>query len=126
MTKRAALSTTEPSTVNQHTPASMTTTSVSSEPLSSNYLSSYTSSTSFHSFPRRQSIYGTEDRVVLDIGSLYIKCGFSGESHPRHVVSTSSRLQQSVGREGESYRMDDEVKSCLIYSFLYNYLIRNL
>ena len=87
----------------------MTTTSVSSEPLSSNYLSSYTSSTSFHSFPRRQSIYGTEDRVVLDIGSLYIKCGFSGESHPRHVVSTCSRLQQSAGREGESYRMDDEV-----------------
>lgn len=45
---------------------------------------------------------------MLDIGPLYIKCGFSGESHPRHVVSTSSRLQQSVGREGESYRMDDE------------------
>ncbi|CAG8471462.1 7505_t:CDS:2 [Ambispora leptoticha] len=37
--------------------------------------------------PRRHSIYGTgEDRIVLDIGSLYIKAGFSGESRPRHVV----------------------------------------
>jgi hypothetical protein len=39
------------------------------------------------SLPRRPSIYGTgEDRIVLDIGSLYIKAGFSGESRPRHVV----------------------------------------
>ncbi|CAG8433384.1 8109_t:CDS:10 [Ambispora gerdemannii] len=37
--------------------------------------------------PRRHSIYGTgEDRIVLDVGSLYIKAGFSGESRPRHVV----------------------------------------
>lgn len=37
--------------------------------------------------PRRHSIYGTgEDRIVLDIGSLYIKAGFSGESRPRHIV----------------------------------------
>jgi actin-related protein 10 len=36
---------------------------------------------------RRPSIYGTgEDRIVLDIGSLYIKAGFSGESRPRHIV----------------------------------------
>ncbi|CAH1763850.1 15120_t:CDS:2 [Entrophospora sp. SA101] len=36
---------------------------------------------------RRHSIYGTgEDRIVLDIGSLYIKAGFSGESRPRHIV----------------------------------------
>ncbi|CAI2163264.1 6545_t:CDS:2 [Funneliformis geosporum] len=37
--------------------------------------------------PRRHSLYGTgEDRIVLDIGSLYIKAGFSGESRPRHIV----------------------------------------
>ncbi|CAG8652056.1 13052_t:CDS:2 [Racocetra persica] len=37
--------------------------------------------------PRRHSIYGTgEDRIVLDLGSLYIKAGFSGESRPRHIV----------------------------------------
>ncbi|CAG8452696.1 7408_t:CDS:2 [Diversispora eburnea] len=43
--------------------------------------------TSSASIPRRHSIYGTgEDRIVLDIGSLYIKAGFSGESRPRHIV----------------------------------------
>ncbi|KAI8050611.1 actin-domain-containing protein [Syncephalis plumigaleata] len=35
---------------------------------------------------RRHSIYGTEDRVVLDIGSLYLRCGYSGESQPRHLI----------------------------------------
>ncbi|TPX42618.1 hypothetical protein SeMB42_g05056 [Synchytrium endobioticum] len=33
------------------------------------------------SLPRR-----LEDKVVLDIGSLYIKCGYSGESRPRAIV----------------------------------------
>ncbi|KAF7722548.1 hypothetical protein EC973_002972 [Apophysomyces ossiformis] len=87
----------------------MTTTSVSSEPLASSFLSSYTSATSLHSFARRHSIYGTEDRVVLDIGSLYIKCGFSGESHPRHLVPTWSKLDHSNGPDGEAYRIDSEV-----------------
>ncbi|KAJ3109358.1 hypothetical protein HDU96_007246 [Phlyctochytrium bullatum] len=35
---------------------------------------------------RRHSIYGYEDRVVLDIGSQYIKCGLSGEHKPRHII----------------------------------------
>ncbi|KAI8853253.1 hypothetical protein BC829DRAFT_440224 [Chytridium lagenaria] len=38
------------------------------------------------SLPRRHSIYGYEDRVVLDIGSQYIKCGLSGEHKPRHII----------------------------------------
>ncbi|KAI8096588.1 actin family [Halteromyces radiatus] len=87
----------------------MTTTSVSSEPLSSAYLSNYSSTSSIHSFTRRHSIYGTEDRVVLDIGSLYIKCGFSGESHPRHLVPTWTRLVRSSNRDGEAFRMDGKL-----------------
>ncbi|KAJ1919775.1 hypothetical protein IWQ60_007161 [Tieghemiomyces parasiticus] len=35
---------------------------------------------------RRFSVYGTEDRVVLDIGSHALRCGFSGEPHPRQVI----------------------------------------
>ncbi|KAF9963275.1 hypothetical protein BGZ65_004765 [Modicella reniformis] len=35
----------------------------------------------------RTSIYGIEERIVLDIGSCYIKCGFSGESRPRQFIS---------------------------------------
>ncbi|CEI96780.1 hypothetical protein RMCBS344292_10934 [Rhizopus microsporus] len=86
----------------------MTTTSVSSEPLSSTYLSNYSSS--FQSFTRRHSIYGTEDRVVLDIGSLYIKCGFSGESSPRHIVPTWSCLEYLRNEEGEVIRVNKQLE----------------
>jgi actin-related protein 10 len=34
---------------------------------------------------RRQSLYGTEDRVVIDPGSRIWKVGFSGEGKPRDV-----------------------------------------
>lgn len=92
----------------------MTTTSVSSDRLSSNYLSNYTS-TSFHNFTRRHSIYGTEDRVVLDIGSLYIKCGFSGESSPRHLVPTWFNQGQSRDSDGEVVRVNKEVQKTTFY-----------
>ena len=95
----------------------MTTTSVSSD-IPSNYLSNYSSSSSLHTFARRHSIYGTEDRVVLDIGSLYIKCGFSGESHPRHIVPTCARLERSSGPDGEAYSIDTEVR---IFFFIHFY-----
>ncbi|KAJ1967907.1 hypothetical protein IWQ62_001565 [Dispira parvispora] len=35
---------------------------------------------------RRFSVYGMEDRVVIDLGSHSLKCGYSGESHPRCVL----------------------------------------
>jgi len=38
-----------------------------------------------HTTLRKGSIYGTEDKIVFDIGSLYIKCGLSGESSPRCI-----------------------------------------
>ncbi|KAF8272289.1 actin-domain-containing protein [Lactarius quietus] len=34
---------------------------------------------------RRHSLYGTEDRIVIDPGSRVWKVGFSGEGHPRDV-----------------------------------------
>lgn len=37
----------------------------------------------------RHSLYGTEDRVVLDIGSSIIKAGFSGEPAPRECRRTA-------------------------------------
>ena len=99
----------------------MTTTSVSSD-IPPNYLSNYNSSSSLHTFARRHSIYGTEDRVVLDIGSLYIKCGFSGESHPRHIVPTCARLERSSGPDGEAYSIDTEVRLFFIIHFYSIYL----
>ncbi|KAF9579500.1 hypothetical protein BGW38_004217 [Lunasporangiospora selenospora] len=35
----------------------------------------------------KTSIYGIEERIVLDIGSCYLKCGFSGEARPREFIS---------------------------------------
>lgn len=98
----------------------MTTTSLTSENLTSAYLSNYSTTSSIHSFTRRHSIYGTEDRVVLDIGSLYIKCGFSGESYPRHLVPTWSHLKRSSIIDGEAFRINGEVSK---YIYIYIYII---
>jgi len=38
---------------------------------------------------RRHSLYGTEDRIVIDPGSRVWKVGFSGEGRPRGVFSVS-------------------------------------
>lgn len=35
---------------------------------------------------RRHSLYGTEDRIILDPGSRIWKVGFSGEGKPREVL----------------------------------------
>jgi actin-related protein 10 len=39
---------------------------------------------------RRHSLYGTEDRIVIDPGSRVWKVGFSGEGRPRDVFVTAS------------------------------------
>lgn len=36
---------------------------------------------------RRHSLYGTEDRIILDPGSRVWKVGFSGEGRPRDVFA---------------------------------------
>lgn len=38
---------------------------------------------------RRHSLYGTEDRIVIDPGSRIWKVGFSGEGRPREVFSVA-------------------------------------
>ncbi|KAJ3216489.1 hypothetical protein HK099_005851 [Clydaea vesicula] len=38
---------------------------------------------------RRNSIYGNEDRIILDIGSRFVKAGFSGEPKPRVIKASS-------------------------------------
>lgn len=61
-----------------------------------------TSSASSHSYSaysgvtRRHSLFGTEDRVIFDIGSKYSKFGFSGEPRPRAIVSSVSFSQPST------------------------------
>jgi actin-related protein 10 len=52
---------------------------------SSRYQSSTAATTSAASSIRRQSLFGTDDRVVLDIGTRMTRIGFSGESRPRDI-----------------------------------------
>ncbi|TDL25683.1 actin-like ATPase domain-containing protein [Rickenella mellea] len=65
---------------------------------------------------RRHSLYGTEDRIILDPGSRIWKVGFSGEGRPRDVMLVAdsqhgetslwklTRLEGDVGME-EQERM---------------------
>ncbi|RKO91905.1 actin family [Blyttiomyces helicus] len=61
---------------------------------------SFSSSTS--SLRRQGSLYvsSDSDRVVLDIGSRYVRCGFSGESKPRHVLPCGVPVPYSTAPEG--------------------------
>lgn len=38
---------------------------------------------------RRHSLYGTEDRIIIDPGSKVWKVGFSGEGKPRQVYNVA-------------------------------------
>ena len=45
---------------------------------------------------RRHSLYGTEDRVVIDPGSRIWKVGFSGEGKPRDVFYADAGSSESL------------------------------
>lgn len=50
----------------------------------------------------RHTLYGTEDRVILDLGSRIWKIGFSGEASPRACLSVLSMLgRESQGKSDE-------------------------
>jgi len=58
-------------------------------------------SSTVHSSPhyqttRRHSLYGTEDRIVIDPGSRIWKVGFSGEGRPRDVFSGDGQDGQAL------------------------------
>ncbi|KDQ53185.1 hypothetical protein JAAARDRAFT_137512 [Jaapia argillacea MUCL 33604] len=72
---------------------------------------------------RRHSLYGTEDRVIIDPGSCIWKVGFSGEGKPRDVFCpggtpgvhlwTLSRAMDPVDREEEDRLLAARLESCL-------------
>ncbi len=60
-----------------------------------------------YSSSRRHSLYGTEDRIVLDPGTKVWKVGFSGEGRPRDVFAVKSRVQS--GSSGDALaRIEEE------------------
>lgn len=85
---------------------------VPTTPTSARVSSSTLASSPHYATTRRHSLYGTEDRIVIDPGSRVWKVGFSGEGRPRDVfvagplwsyfaTSSSSESSSSVGLDWE-------------------------
>ncbi|KAI0648997.1 actin-domain-containing protein [Trametes meyenii] len=72
---------------------------------------------------RRHSLYGTEDRIILDPGSRIWKVGFSGEGKPRDVfladiesgksLWTLNRATNPADREEEDKVLEAKLQACL-------------
>ncbi|PPQ80530.1 hypothetical protein CVT25_001536 [Psilocybe cyanescens] len=72
---------------------------------------------------RRHSLYGVEDRVVIDPGSRIWKVGFSGEGRPRDVFYAGgpngltfwnlTRAMDSAARAEEEKLLEARLKDCL-------------
>ncbi|KAH9847690.1 actin-domain-containing protein [Lenzites betulinus] len=72
---------------------------------------------------RRHSLYGTEDRIILDPGSRLWKVGFSGEGKPRDVfladgetggsLWTLNRASKLAEREEEDRILEAKLQACL-------------
>lgn len=71
---------------------------------------------------RRHSLYGTEDRVIIDPGSRLWKVGFSGEGKPRDVFTaeghgsslwTLNRAANPAEREEEERMLEARLQSQL-------------
>ncbi|THV07215.1 actin-like ATPase domain-containing protein [Dendrothele bispora CBS 962.96] len=80
------------------TPRSKTTFNPTTPPATSRV----SSSSAIHSSPhytttRRHSLYGVEDRVVIDPGSRIWKVGFSGEGRPRDVFHSDDEKKPLWG-----------------------------
>ncbi|KAL1919953.1 uncharacterized protein VTP21DRAFT_1885 [Calcarisporiella thermophila] len=89
--------------------------------------SSFTSHFPISSLARRTPIMGAEDHVIFDIGSYYIKCGFSGESRPRHIYSVGDDGNEdlydlNMGITTDMGVLDDRT-SIIFRDLYYRYLL---
>lgn len=60
------------------------------------------SSSAYHPSTRRHSLFGTDDRVVLDLGARVWKVGFSGEPRPRAVFGALGAATPPYAREQQA------------------------
>ena len=56
---------------------------------------------------RRHSLYGTEDRIIIDPGSHVWKVGFSGEGKPRHVSVVGQGSQTILWGSTQKYSTEE-------------------
>jgi actin-related protein 10 len=76
---------------------------------------------------RRHSLYGIEDRVIIDPGSRIWKVGFSGEGKPRDVFCANGRAGSALWnlsrafdaqeRAEEDRLLEFSLQRCLRYVF---------
>ena len=48
-------------------------------------------------------MYSTQDRIVLDIGSRFIRAGFSGEAFPRCCIDAATTCDGDVFWEDQNW-----------------------
>ena len=81
-------------------------------------------SSAVHSSPhyqttRRHSLYGTEDRIVIDPGSRIWKVGFSGEGRPRDVFFGNGEDGQALwGLTRSTNQLDREEEDRMLQARL--------
>ncbi|KAK4055582.1 hypothetical protein OIV83_000128 [Microbotryomycetes sp. JL201] len=71
----------------------------------------------------RHSLYGTEDRIVLDLGSSVWKVGFSGEAAPRACLSVRALLGALPGHsdnERQLWTLDQNEPGPLVWKIREN------
>ncbi|KAJ7592903.1 actin-domain-containing protein [Mycena floridula] len=90
------------------TPRARTTTATTT-PTVTRVQSTVLQSSPHYATTRRHSLYGAEDRVVIDPGSRIWKVGFSGEGRPRTVFQTEgNEALWTLGRMGDPNERAEE------------------
>ncbi|KAI0789908.1 actin-domain-containing protein [Abortiporus biennis] len=108
-----------PTTPRRHAQISSATTPQTSRVAASHVVQS----SPHYTTTRRHSLYGTEDRIILDPGSRVWKVGFSGEGKPRDVflacgqevnsLWSLSRAWKLSEREEEDRLLEARLQNCL-------------
>ncbi|QRV75035.1 actin [Ceratobasidium sp. AG-Ba] len=103
---------------------------VPSTPTTSRVQSSSIQASPHYTTTRRHSLYGTEDRIILDPGSRVWKVGFSGEGKPRDVFAVDdgeglwnfNQMRPAAEREEVERLIEQRIQSWLRKVF-YNKLL---
>jgi len=105
------------------TPTTPTTTANPRTPVATRISAAHIIQSSPHyTTTRRHSLYGVEDRVIIDLGSRIWKVGFSGEGRPRDVFYAVgpndtlwklSRARSGQERAEEDRMLEIRLQKCL-------------
>ena len=65
-----------------------------------------------------------EDRIILELGRIWIKCGFGGESTPRHIYRNISNQNWKKVKRHEGSIIRTSLYRCL-YEIFTEYVCRD-